>query len=117
MKNRSTDEPAILSQIKNDLMRLDPSFSEKKYGYKHFKDFLETFRGDLFTNIKMDDKAGHHLVFFKSYSELTSDINEAQVRDFIEKDMRFLKDRNLRKALYKEIVNLFHADGRRPSTR
>ena len=35
----------------------------------------------------------------------------AQVRDFIEKDMRFIKDRNLRKALYKEIVNLFHADG------
>jgi uncharacterized protein (TIGR00288 family) len=90
IKNRSTDEPAILSQIKNDLMRLDPSFSEKKYGYKHFKDFLDSFKG---------------------YSELTSDINEAQVRDFIEKDMRFIKDRNLRKALYKEIVNLFHADG------
>ncbi|HQN75150.1 MAG TPA: NYN domain-containing protein [Methanomassiliicoccales archaeon] len=111
IKNRSTDEPAILSQIKNDLMRLDPSFSEKKYGYKHFKEFLDSFKGDLFTSIKMDDKAGHHLVFFKSYSELTSDINEAQVRDFIEKDMRFIKDHNLRRALYKEIVGLFHADG------
>ena len=93
IKNRSTDEPAILSQIKNDLMRLDPSFSEKKYGYRHFKDFLDSFKGDLFTAIKMDDQAGHHLVFFKSYSELTSNINETQVRDFIEKDMRFIKDK------------------------
>jgi uncharacterized protein (TIGR00288 family) len=111
IKNRSTDEPAILSQIKDDLTRLDPSFSEKKYGYKHFKDFLDSFRGDLFTSIKMDDKAGHHLVFFKSYSELASTINETQVRDFIDKDMRYLRDRAMRKALYKEIINLFHADG------
>jgi len=111
IKNRSTDEPAILSQIKNDLMRLDPSFSEKKYGFKHFKDFLDSFKGDLFTSIKMDDKAGHHLVFFKSYSELTSDINETQVKEFIEKDMRYLKYQVLRKALYKEVINLFHADG------
>ena len=111
IKNRSTDEPAILSQIKNDLMRLDPSFSEKKYGYKHFKEFLDSFKGDLFTTIKMDDKAGHHLVFFKSYAELTSDINEAQVRDFIDKEMRFIRDRALRKALYKETIGLFHADG------
>lgn len=111
LKNRSTDEPAILSQIKNDLMRLDPAFSEKKYGYKHFKDFLDSFKGDLFTSIKMDERAGHHLVFFKSYAELTSDINEGQVREFIDKDLRYVRDRNLRKTMYKEIIDLFHADG------
>ncbi|MEO1448373.1 MAG: NYN domain-containing protein [Bacteroidota bacterium] len=47
----SDEEPILMSQLKQRLLRLDSTFSEKELGFTSFKDFIQSLVGDLVLRI------------------------------------------------------------------
>lgn len=72
IKTRSLDEPILMAKLKQQLMRLDPSFSEKELGFSSFKSFLQSMEGDLVDKINTDVPS-LPVVFLNS-------VNTAQIR-------------------------------------
>jgi hypothetical protein len=65
--NRKQDAPLPMARFKPLLTNLDPDFSEKKMGYRYFKQFAEDLVGDLIEKITED---GYTLyVHFKKLEE------------------------------------------------
>lgn len=64
----STDfpyDPVPMERLKPDLLRLDPSFSERRYGFRTFKDFVKSFEGDLVKKIESNRSTGLPQVWFQ----------------------------------------------------
>ena len=51
IKNRSEEGPVLMAKLKQQLLRLDPSFSEKDLGFPSFKLFVQSLTGDLIEKI------------------------------------------------------------------
>lgn len=71
INNRSSEEPVPMAQLKIDLLRLDPSFSEKKMGYASFKKFLADLVGDVVEKIETDPDNGLPVVSFKDIHDIS----------------------------------------------
>ena len=55
LKTRGEDEPILMAKLKQHLLRLDPSFSEKELGFTSFKHFLQSMTGDLVDRIDTEN--------------------------------------------------------------
>ncbi|MFO7966264.1 MAG: OST-HTH/LOTUS domain-containing protein, partial [Archaeoglobaceae archaeon] len=66
IRNRTEDGPVLMSQLKIDLLRLDPSFSEKKLGFSSFKSFVESLSGDVVSKIALAEKTGLPVVYLRN---------------------------------------------------
>ena len=51
IKNRGDDGPVLMAKLKQQLLRLDPSFSEKDMGFPSFKLFVQSLVGDVVEKI------------------------------------------------------------------
>lgn len=107
-------EKIHLTELKQQLLRMDPSFSEKKWGFMSFKPFVESFIGDIIDKIETDQKTGHPLVVFRDLSLIrdgTTATNDKtlteEVSHFLEYSVNFPKDRDVRLALAQQFVNCF----------
>lgn len=98
IKNRSSEEPILLSQLKPQLIRLQPSFSEKQLGFPSFKKYVESMIGDVVETIEADPDTGHPWVYLKDITEIENvGIDKSlQVSDFLYKQLRYPKDPALR---------------------
>ena len=74
INNRSSEDPVPMAQLKVDLLRLDPAFSEKKMGYTSFKQFLLVLVGDVIEKIEPHPENGLPIVFFKDPQEISQKI-------------------------------------------
>jgi hypothetical protein len=63
----------LLSKLKLDLKRIDPSFSESKCGFRSFKDFISHFEGDILKIIEDPENKGSFIAYF---NERTGDYRE-----------------------------------------
>jgi hypothetical protein len=54
----------LLSKLKLDLKRIDPSFSESKCGFKSFKDFVSHFEGNILEIKEDPDNRGSYIAYF-----------------------------------------------------
>jgi uncharacterized LabA/DUF88 family protein len=107
IRSRSDDEPVLLATLKQDLLRLDPSFSEKKLGFSSFKKFIKSFVGDIVCRIDVTEKDGSSLlVYFNDVDDLPNKkVNpkeEAQL--FLAKNIRFQKNKSKRQAISKVLL-------------
>lgn len=107
IRSRSDDEPVLLATLKQDLLRLDPSFSEKKLGFSSFKKFVKSFVGDIVNRIEVTEKDGSSLlVYFNDVDMLqnkkVSLKEEAQI--FLAKNIRFQKNKSKRQAISKALL-------------
>ncbi len=107
IRNRNNDEPVLLATLKQDLLRLDPSFSEKKLGFSSFKKFMHSFVGDIVNRIDPTDKDGLLLVYLNdvdiSQNKRTNLKEEAQA--FLNKNIRFQKSKEKRLTLSKILLD------------
>lgn len=53
LRNRTETGPILMARLKQQLMRLQPDFSEKALGFASFKSFIEAMEGDLVERIEM----------------------------------------------------------------
>lgn len=93
IKSRNDDEPVLMAKLKQHLLRLDPSFSEKELGFSSFKKFLKALKGDLVEKI---DMANHTLpiVYLRdSYEDEPKQTDKKdKARHFLTKKLRYQKD-------------------------
>ncbi len=55
--SNNDDETILMSQLKQQLLRLDPSFSEREMGFSSFKQFVNHFKGDLVKKVEIKDES------------------------------------------------------------
>ncbi len=87
------DGPVPMERLKPDLLRLDPSFSEKRYGYRTFKDFVESFEGDLVMKIEANRNTGLPQVIFKEVerTEIADKTALEKAAQFLSANLKFPK--------------------------
>jgi hypothetical protein len=57
LKQRKEPKESIsLSELKQDILRFDPEFSEEDFGFLKFKKFIKAYRGDLIEDLEKKDK-------------------------------------------------------------
>ncbi|MCB0515837.1 MAG: NYN domain-containing protein [Chitinophagales bacterium] len=102
VKNRNTDEAVPLHQLKQDLQRLDPTFSERKLGFNNFRAFLEKMKPQIVDKIEKDDRLKTHVAYFKQNIEQKKspprDIKK-EAAEYLKKQMRYHKSPEQRKIL------------------
>ena len=94
LKSKTDDNPILMSQLKQHLLRLDPSFSEKELGFTSFKFFVESLVGDLVEKVEGDNNS-LPAVFFKDFSDETEDggiTNKEIALQFLSKKLRYQND-------------------------
>ncbi len=109
VRTRTDEGPVFLSDLKNQLIRINPSFSEKKIGFSSFKKFIESLEGDVVEGIITDRRTGHPLVSFRELDEINSvhvDAGECLVT-CLNSRLRFIGDRKVRTQIFEQILALF----------
>lgn len=105
IRSRNSDDSILMSQLKQQLLRLDPTFSEREMGFSSFKQFVQHFIGDVVERVEIKDES-LPLVFLsdgetkgpqKSQAEQDADqeLQEA-AEQFLTKKLRYQKNPHLR---------------------
>jgi len=102
INTKNIDEDGILmSQLKQQLLRLDPTFSEKELGFSSFKQFIVSLTGDVVEKVVMEENT-LPVVYLQQPEEtgqptqINSKENAAQ---FLSKKLRYQKRANKRLAM------------------
>ena len=106
---RSNDESILLAQLKLNLLRLQPSFSEKRMGFSTFKKFLESLQNDVVEKIENDSESGHPRVYFRDIENvhpLNMDKDD-EITKFVYQNLKYIKEKQIRKELAKHLIKLF----------
>jgi hypothetical protein len=109
IRGSSSEEPVLMSKLKEDLLRLQPSFSEKKFGYRSFREFMEA-QDALVERIIGDPAEGQLYVQMKSWDEvamMTQETDFNEVKEFLYKKLRFQRNPELRREIYRMILKMF----------
>lgn len=94
LKSRNDDSPILMSQLKQQLLRLDPSFSEKELGFPGFKQFVESLTGDLVQEIDTNDPSLPKIYFNDLPEEEETPENpspQEQALQFLSRKLRYQK--------------------------
>ncbi|MCK5598840.1 NYN domain-containing protein [bacterium] len=109
VKNRDNDDPIQMSKLKLDLLRLDPSFSEKKLGFSTFKKYVESLSGDVVDKIDPSRDSGLPIVFFKEVQ--TPQKKKTNTRDeakrFLQKNLKYMRKSPKRTELTRLLFKVF----------
>jgi hypothetical protein len=107
IRNRNDDEPVLLATLKQDLLRLDPSFSEKKLGFSSFKKFVKSFVGDIVNRIDPTEKDGLLLVYLNDVDLPQNKRTNAkeEALSFLVKNIRYQKNKTKRLAISKVLLD------------
>ncbi|MCL2460520.1 MAG: NYN domain-containing protein [Euryarchaeota archaeon] len=108
IRSKNPDEPVLYSLLKNELLRLQPSFSEESFGFRSFTEFMESFEGDLIAEISTSS-LGHPQVLFKRSGDipLQSACTKDEVLEFIAKNLRYPFDMEIRLELSRYLLACF----------
>ncbi|MCK5224630.1 NYN domain-containing protein, partial [Candidatus Calescamantes bacterium] len=109
VKNRDNDDPIQMSKLKLDLLRLDPSFSEKKLGFSTFKKYVESLSGDVVDKIDPSRDSGLPVVFFKEVQ--TPQKKKTNTRDaaksVLQKNLKYMRKSPKRTEISRLLFKLF----------
>lgn len=109
IRSNHPEEPVLLSKLKLDLLRLDPSFSENNYGFKSFTRFLESYIDDVIESTAAS-ASGHPQVIFRSLDEISNPDKTASlspIESFILQVLKLQTDRRTRLNLAKNLILCF----------
>lgn len=101
-------EPVLMARLKQQLMKMDPTFSEKTFGFSSFKQFLLAFEGDLVAKIDHAQSTLPfvHLLAPKNGQPQASNI-KATAGNFLTKKIRFRTEQAQRMRIAEALVEIF----------
>ena len=110
LENHDVRQPILMSQLKQQLLRLDPQFSEKRMGYGSFKQFLNSYQGDMIERI---DTAQETLpmIYFTPYTNTPTHQVKEKAAGFLSKKIRYRTDVSLRMQITGVLIQLFKVHG------
>lgn len=95
LRSRNEEEPVLMSRLKQQLLRLDPSFSEKELGFSSFKQFVVSLEGDVVDHIDSENQTLPvvHLCEPQTNGHPRQKPNEKEhAIQFLSKKLRYQKD-------------------------
>jgi len=111
VRSVNTDEGIAMTRLKQDLLRLDPSFSEKKWGFASFKKFVEAMHGDLVEHIDFKSNPHTPFVYLSSPSNVQQQQNQdntfEEAQEYLRRQSRFKRDIKKRMAMAEVLIELF----------
>ncbi|WP_287585912.1 NYN domain-containing protein [Candidatus Borrarchaeum sp.] len=107
IKSKSDDEPVLMAKLKQDLLRLDPSFSEKRLGFRSFKDFVESFIGEIVEKIDLTDQQPKIYFAEMELPEVQPVDLKADAKSFLKKNLRYINDSSQRLKLFTILFEVF----------
>lgn len=110
IRNRSGDDPVLMAQLKQHLLRLDPSFSEKELGYPSFKRFLQSMENDVVDKIEIQ-KDNLPVVYLKDVEDnkpKQADIKENALQ-FLSRKIRYQKNAPKRLKITESLFEALHS--------
>ncbi len=110
IKNRSDEEPVLMSILKENLKRINPSFSEKKFGFSSFKKYVESLEGDLVEKITRNEKSVYEVHLVDSGDIKTSSVDATQkVKKYL-KTLKYQRANSRRSVLCRNIYKHYGGD-------
>ncbi|MDX2284020.1 MAG: NYN domain-containing protein [Bacteroidia bacterium] len=94
IKTRDNEEPVLMANLKQQLLRLDPTFSEREAGFASFKQFIQSFEGDLVEKIEALGST-MPVVYLQNPEESTEfslSTSREKAQEFLSKKLRYLHD-------------------------
>ncbi|MEM6630157.1 MAG: NYN domain-containing protein [Bacteroidota bacterium] len=109
IQSRKIENPILLARLKQQMLRVDPGFSEKKLGYSSFKSFLLALEGDLVEKIEPDENDLPKVYFTRNHA---TEFQEHEfAKTFLFKKIRYKKDRTQRLQISSTLVENFDNKG------
>lgn len=111
LRSRDDEEPVLMSRLKQQLLRLDPSFSEKELGFSSFKQFVISLQGDIVDRVDTD-KQTLPIVYLSEPSPQTNGHahippnGKESASQFLSRKLRYHKDAPKRLEM---AYSLFHS--------
>jgi len=106
----SKEDSILMGNLKLNLKKIDPSFSEKKLGYSSFKKYVESLQGDLIERIEHNN-GGNPIVYFVEacsvQSEATDNFNG--IEEYL-KNLRYQRDSKIRLKM-SQIIFKYYKNG------
>lgn len=110
IKNRSDEEPVLMSNLKVGLKRIDPSFSEKKFGFSSFKKYVESLEGDLVERINRNEKSVYEVHLVDAGDIISSSVDATQkVKKYLN-NLKYQRANSRRSALCRNIYKYYRGD-------
>lgn len=99
IRTHNSSEPILMAKLKQQLLRLEGSFSEKNLGFNSFKQFVHSLEGDLVERIDISDTTLPQ-VYLKENGLNGNHKPKPNVRDnasqFLSRKLRYQKDPSIR---------------------
>lgn len=90
---RPESGPILMARLKQQLLHLDPGFSEKTMGFSSFKQFVEAYVGDLVEQIEMEHETLPLIHFVEPQPDETRAATQEKTRElafrFLHKKLRY----------------------------
>lgn len=110
IQTRTENGPILMARLKQQLMRLQPDFSEKELGFSSFKSFVEAMEGDLVERIEMqhDTLPLVHLQEEDGAEPPTTANHRDQAERFLSKKLRYIPASSRRFEMARGLLALYH---------
>lgn len=100
--NHNTEEPIFMTNLKQELLKLDPSFSERQLGFDSFSKFARSLVGQYIERIERSKERGVDVVYLKELDKKKGKKSpKAAAVDFLSRGMKYVKNSKQRR----EIIN------------
>ncbi len=109
IQHRKIENPILMARLKQQMLRVDPEFSEKKLGYSSFKNFLLALEGDLVEKIEADENDLPKV--YLSVEQEEDDKEHEFAKTFLFKKIRYKKDRDQRIEISQTLLHSFKERG------
>jgi uncharacterized LabA/DUF88 family protein len=101
----NTEEPIFMTNLKQDLLKLDPSFSERQLGFQSFSQFAKSLVGTFIEKIERSKERGVDVVFLKELGKKHGKKSaKALAVEFLTKGMKFVKQSKQRREMINAIM-------------
>ncbi|RMG68227.1 MAG: NYN domain-containing protein, partial [Bacteroidetes bacterium] len=109
--HNNEDEPLYMSQLKQQLLRIDPSFSEKELGFSSFKQFVLSLKGDVVARVETRDETLPMVYLQDPGEEESPQVRPSALREeafqFLVRRLRYSHDPHRRQEMAEALVACF----------
>jgi hypothetical protein len=102
-----SEEPIFMTNLKQNLLKLDPSFSERQLGFQSFSLFARSLVGKYIERIERSKERGVDVIFLKELGKKTQSkkSHKELAQEFLIKGMKYVKVSKQRLDMIEAVVN------------
>ncbi|MFM2375047.1 MAG: hypothetical protein RLZZ165_144 [Bacteroidota bacterium] len=105
LSNHNTEEPIFMTNLKQDLLKLDPSFSERQLGFNSFSQFARSLVGQYIERIERSKERGVDVVYLKELGKKHGKKSpKVLAMEFLSKGMKFVKNSRHRREMIHAVM-------------